>query len=90
LKAGLRRRPVAKNERTVHVNEAETIRVQVNGKEREIAPGLTVHGLLEHLELQPGAVVVELNREILARDSYEGVDVSEGDTIELVHFVGGG
>jgi sulfur carrier protein len=35
-------------------------------------------------------VVVELNREILERDGYEGVPVSEGDTIELVHFVGGG
>jgi thiamine biosynthesis protein ThiS len=72
------------------VNEAETIRVQVNGKQREIARGLTVQGLLEHLELQPGAVVVELNREILERDSYGGVGVSDGDSIELVHFVGGG
>jgi sulfur carrier protein len=72
------------------VNEAETIRVQLNGKEREVARGLTVRGLLEALELRPGAVVVELNREILERDSYGGVDVSEGDAIELVHFVGGG
>jgi thiamine biosynthesis protein ThiS len=72
------------------VNEAKTIRVQLNGKEREISRGLTVRGLLEHLELQPGAVVVELNREILERDHYDGVDVAEGDAIELVHFVGGG
>lgn len=72
------------------VSEAGTIRVQVNGKEREVERGLTVVGLLENLGLQPGMVVVELNREILERDSYGGVDVSEGDTIELVHFVGGG
>jgi thiamine biosynthesis protein ThiS len=72
------------------VNETGTIRVQVNGKERQIRPGITVGALLEDLELQPGMVVVELNREILERDSYGGVDVSEGDTIELVHFVGGG
>lgn len=72
------------------MNETGTIRVQVNGKERQIRPGITVGALLEDLELQPGMVVVELNREILERDSYGGVDVSEGDTIELVHFVGGG
>jgi thiamine biosynthesis protein ThiS len=35
-------------------------------------------------------IVVELNRDILERDAYEDVPVSEGDTIELVHFVGGG
>ena len=72
------------------MSEIGTIRVQVNGKERQVDRGLTVRGLLEQLELHPGMVVVELNREILERDSYDGVDVSEGDTIELVHFVGGG
>ena len=72
------------------MNETGTIRVQVNGKEREIDRGLTVRGLLDELELHPGMVVVELNREILERDTYDGVDVAEGDTIELVHFVGGG
>jgi sulfur carrier protein len=35
-------------------------------------------------------VVVELNREILARDAYGETPVQDGDTLELVHFVGGG
>lgn len=68
----------------------ETIRVQVNGKEREVDRGHTVRSFLESLELHPGMVVVELNRDILERDSYEDVPVAEGDTLELVHFVGGG
>ena len=72
------------------MTEAVTIRVQLNGKEREIDRGHTVRSLLETLDLRPGMVVVELNRDILERDSYEDFDVSEGDTIELVHFVGGG
>ena len=67
-----------------------TIRVNLNGKPRDIDGGLTVRALLESLELHPGMVVVELNREILERDSYADVEVSQGDTIELVHFVGGG
>lgn len=72
------------------MTETETIRVQVNGKDREIAGGHTVRSLLESLELHPGMVVVELNRDILERDRYGDHAVSEGDTLELVHFVGGG
>ena len=72
------------------MTEATTIHVQLNGKPRDIEAGLSVHGLLESLDLRPGVVVVELNRTILERDSYDNAHVSEGDTIELVHFVGGG
>ena len=72
------------------MTKSRTIRVQLNGKERSVDRGLTVRALLESLELHPGMVVVELNREILERDRYDEHDVSEGDAIELVHFVGGG
>lgn len=72
------------------VGRNEMIHVQLNGKDREIEGGLTVRSLLESLDLKPGMVVVELNREILERDSYATVTVAEGDTLELVHFVGGG
>jgi thiamine biosynthesis protein ThiS len=35
-------------------------------------------------------VVVELNGEILDRVAYPSVRVKAGDTLEVVHFVGGG
>jgi thiamine biosynthesis protein ThiS len=72
------------------VTEATTIRVRLNGRDQEVAGGLTVCTLLETLDLHPGMVVVELNRDIIERDSYADRDVSDGDMIELVHFVGGG
>ena len=75
---------------TTHATQTHTIRIRLNGKEREVSRGLTVAGLLEELELHPGTVVVELNREILERDSHGDVPVREGDALELVHFVGGG
>lgn len=68
----------------------ETIQVRLNGKDRELASGLTVTTLLETLELHPGMVVVELNKDILQRERYADVGVVDGDAIELVHFVGGG
>lgn len=68
----------------------EMISVTVNGEQREIPSGQTVKGFLESLDLHPGLVVVERNREILARDHYGEVQVEAGDVLELVHFVGGG
>ena len=67
-----------------------TIEVQINGKDREIPPGLSVFGLLEWLDLNPALVVVELNREILNREGYQEARIAEKDILELVHFVGGG
>ena len=67
-----------------------TVEVRLNGEDREVPEGLTVRELLEHLELNPSLVVVERNREILERKRYGEVPVEPGDTLELVHFVGGG
>ena len=72
------------------MSESARIRVQVNGEPREIPAGLSVEGLLQHLELHPRMVVVEHNGEILRRDGYGDAPVASGDNLELVHFVGGG
>ena len=72
------------------MNDRGNIRVHVNGKEREVQAGLSVHELVESFDLNPLLIVVELNREILKRDEFKDVQVSEGDAVELVHFVGGG
>ena len=72
------------------MSDPGNIQVQVNGKEREVQSGLSVHELVESLDLNPLLIVVELNREILSRDQFKDVHVSEGDAVELVHFVGGG
>jgi thiamine biosynthesis protein ThiS len=66
------------------------MRVKVNGEEREIDNGLTLTALLESLQIRPGRVVVERNRDIVPRDSYSATLINDGDTLEIVHFVGGG
>ncbi len=64
--------------------------IQINGEKKEITAGLSVAQMLQELGVRPGRVVVELNREILSRDAHEGTFLREGDTIEIVQFVGGG
>lgn len=64
--------------------------VVINGERKHITAGVTLLELLNELELDPRAVVVEHNRRIVRRAGLSDVTVAEGDAIELVHFVGGG
>lgn len=67
------------------------ITITVNGTQRVIDAGTTMSGLLESLNLDPRMIVVEHNMVILReRDSFSSLRLNEGDSIELVHFVGGG
>jgi thiamine biosynthesis protein ThiS len=66
------------------------MKLTINGEEREIADGLTLTALLEDLRIRPARVVIERNREIVAREAYGVTRLADGDTLEIVHFVGGG
>ncbi len=64
--------------------------VVINGEHKRVTPGASLLDVLSQLQLDPRAVVVEHNRRIVRRPALADVKVSEGDAIELVHFVGGG
>ena len=66
------------------------MKIRINGEEKQIADGLSVNALLESLQIRPGRVVVERNRDIVQRDSFGATILAEGDVLEIVHFVGGG
>jgi sulfur carrier protein len=64
--------------------------ITLNGEAIDIAEGSTVAGLLEQLQLQRERVAVEVNLDIVPKTSYDSQGLSDGDRIEIVHFVGGG
>ena len=65
--------------------------IYVNGKETSLGTGTnTIMTLIESYELNPMVVIVERNKGIVAKDSYDSTILEHGDHIELVHFVGGG
>jgi len=67
------------------------ITLTVNGAPRELARNSTIASLLGSLEIDPRLVVVEHNRSILRdRGEYPERGLSNGDVVEIVHFVGGG
>ncbi len=69
---------------------SERIDVVVNGHPRLVNRGTTVAVLLSELGLGDRAVAVERNREVVPRASHAGTELSPGDRLELVTFVGGG
>ena len=68
----------------------ETREITVNGEPRRVPAPATLDDLLRHLGLDARMVVVELNREIVRRPRLAGTALAAGDSVELVHFVGGG
>ena len=69
---------------------SKNLTIKTNGEERAIEGGSTLLDLLRTLDLDPRYVVVELNRNIVRRSALEETVLSDGDEVELVHFVGGG
>lgn len=65
------------------------MRVRVNGEYMEVK-ALTISELLKELDINPQRVVVEVNLEIVKRDRFDDYKIKEGDSIEIVNFVGGG
>ena len=66
------------------------IAVAVNGETRAAEAGATVASFLIAHDIDPAVVVVELNGEIVTREAYRTTPLSDGDGLEIVHFVGGG
>jgi sulfur carrier protein len=72
-------------------HEASALALTVNGERRDVAAGTTLAGFLAELSLDPRMVVIELNRTILRdRTAYGSITLDAGDSLEIVHFVGGG
>jgi thiamine biosynthesis protein ThiS len=64
--------------------------ITLNGERHELSQRMTVDALLNTLEIDPRRVAVEHNLSIVKRQRYPEVVVDDGDTIEIVNFVGGG
>ena len=66
------------------------LEIMLNGERREVAPGTRLLELLSSLGLEPRAVAVELNGEVLPRARFGEVELQPDDRLEVVRFVQGG
>ncbi len=67
------------------------MRIKANGKDEQIhEKEITLLGYLERKGVRPETVAVELNGAVLAKGEDAAARLGEGDTLEIVKFVGGG
>ena len=66
------------------------MQVEINGETREVEERMTLKELVEHLSLAPERLAIELNHSVVRRADWPHTTLSEGDRLEIVHFVGGG
>jgi thiamine biosynthesis protein ThiS len=64
--------------------------ITLNGERLELDQPITVADLLARLDIDPRRVAVEHNLSIIRRHTFTEALVGDGDTVEIVNFVGGG
>lgn len=62
----------------------------LNGKPLTCAPGRTLGDLLAEAGYAQRRVAVEVNREIVPKSEHAQREIRDGDSIEIVHALGGG
>ena len=63
---------------------------RINGKDVALDGPTKLLDYLARLRVDPRAVAVELNGEILQREQFERAVLRDGDVVEIVRMVGGG
>ncbi|MHC4497420.1 MAG: sulfur carrier protein ThiS [Planctomycetota bacterium] len=66
--------------------------LKINGSERQFPAGIpqTLSELLERLDINQATVVAEVDGKIIERKNFAQTQLSNGQAVELVRFVGGG
>ncbi len=65
------------------------ILITLNGEPRRTV-AISIAAFVHEIGLDPAKVAVERNLEIVPRSTLADVMLTEGDILEIVHFVGGG
>lgn len=66
------------------------MKIQLNGEQVDLDKALTLNDLIEKYDMNKETVVVEVNGDLPDKSEYGNIKTAEGDTIELIRFVGGG
>ena len=66
------------------------MKLVVNGDPYDVPGPVTIAGLLQRLDIDSRRVAVERNLVVLKRALFDTTELSDGDQIEIVNFVGGG
>ena len=63
--------------------------ITLNGEQTAIT-GPTLLAMVKEKGFNPNTVIAEVNAQLIQKDDWEQTALTEGDTVELLSFVGGG
>ncbi len=66
------------------------MKLTLNGEIHTLPDNLTITGLIAHLGLPNKKIAVERNLEVVPKSTFGDVKLTEGDRLEIIHFIGGG
>ena len=66
------------------------MKIVVNGKDMDVADGLSVEALLAQLGVKREYTAVAVNRDITPKSAYGATVLRSGDKVEIVRPMGGG
>ena len=65
-------------------------KIQLNGKKITIKPKFTIMDLLIKYNLNKNKIAIEYNGTIIPKSEYKKKYLKNNDSLEIVHFIGGG
>ncbi len=72
------------------MKKIKKIKIKINGKVKLINNNTNLLKLVKMINIPLKKVAIELNQEIMNKKKLGRVSLKKNDTIEIVHFIGGG
>ena len=72
------------------MNFKNKIKIKVNGKKVIFNKNESIETLIKKLKIPLNKVAIELNKKILNKKKINKIKLNNNDSIEIVHFIGGG
>jgi len=72
------------------MKKIKKIKIKINGKFLMINENLSLSIFIKQLKIPLKKVAIELNQEIIDKNTINRIKLKKNDKIEIVHFIGGG
>ena len=72
------------------MKKIKKINIKLNGKKINVDDQISLNKILKNFNIPTNKVAIELNKEIVNKKKLSSIKIRNNDTIEIVHFIGGG
>ena len=72
------------------MKKLKKIKIRLNGKNKNIPHDYRINDLIDELNLPIRKIAIELNEEIIDKKKIKKIKLNNNDSVEIVHFIGGG